>query len=279
MIRKRIVRGGDDSSANRDGSTLLGDDNSGNVTASRLRTDGGKTAVEITDREEDEQTDGESTEEGASDGESADGDDEPTADSFDGEYHVEDADDIYEGRESSGLVHLDVDGVFLDLLGLEVNLNPVTLDVSARPGESNLLGNLLSAVTGLLNGPKALVQKAKSLLSKPREWLGRAIGAAKSAARRVIEKPKSMVGGLVPGGDERADDEQDDEGSASDQSEGIVRSAVGRLKSGLAGLVPELPIERIVGTVVRTVLEQAIDRLASDEGETLEQAGTETAEA
>jgi hypothetical protein len=39
----------------------------------------------------------------------------------------------------------------LNLLGLEVHLNRVVLDIVARPGAGNLLGNLLCAVAGLLD--------------------------------------------------------------------------------------------------------------------------------
>ncbi len=40
----------------------------------------------------------------------------------------------------------------LDLLGLVVDLNQVNLDITAVPGPGNLLGNLLCAVAGLLDG-------------------------------------------------------------------------------------------------------------------------------
>ena len=40
----------------------------------------------------------------------------------------------------------------LDVLGLVVDLNQVELDITAVPGAGNLLGNLLCAVTGLLDG-------------------------------------------------------------------------------------------------------------------------------
>jgi hypothetical protein len=40
----------------------------------------------------------------------------------------------------------------LNLLGLEVHLNRVVLDIVARRGAGNLLGNLLCAVAGLLDG-------------------------------------------------------------------------------------------------------------------------------
>lgn len=44
----------------------------------------------------------------------------------------------------------------LNLLGLVVTLNQVHLVISALPGAGNLLGNLLCAVAGLLNGGGAL---------------------------------------------------------------------------------------------------------------------------
>jgi hypothetical protein len=40
----------------------------------------------------------------------------------------------------------------LNLLGLEVHLDQVVLDIIARTGAGNLLGNLLCAVAGLLDG-------------------------------------------------------------------------------------------------------------------------------
>ena len=44
----------------------------------------------------------------------------------------------------------------LNLLGLVVDLNQVHLTITAQPGPGNLLGNLLCAVTHLLDGPGAL---------------------------------------------------------------------------------------------------------------------------
>ena len=40
----------------------------------------------------------------------------------------------------------------LNVLGLRVQLNQVVLDITAIPGPGNLLGNLLCAVAGLLDG-------------------------------------------------------------------------------------------------------------------------------
>lgn len=41
----------------------------------------------------------------------------------------------------------------LDLLGLVTDLNQVNLTITAEQGPGNLLGNLLCAVAGLLDGP------------------------------------------------------------------------------------------------------------------------------
>jgi hypothetical protein len=46
----------------------------------------------------------------------------------------------------------------LNLLGLEIHLNQVVLDIVAVTGAGNLLGNLLCAITGLLDGAGALGQ-------------------------------------------------------------------------------------------------------------------------
>jgi hypothetical protein len=51
----------------------------------------------------------------------------------------------------------------LDLLGLTVHLDRVHLNITAVPGAGNLLGNLICAVAGLLDGPGALAQIAALL--------------------------------------------------------------------------------------------------------------------
>lgn len=51
------------------------------------------------------------------------------------------------------VLHLDLAPLQLDLLGLVVTLpNPLVVDITAVPGAGNLLGNLLCAVAGLLDG-------------------------------------------------------------------------------------------------------------------------------
>jgi hypothetical protein len=54
------------------------------------------------------------------------------------------------------ILHLDIQPINLDLLGLQVKTSEIKLDVNAVPGPGNLLGNLLAGVANLLNGPGLL---------------------------------------------------------------------------------------------------------------------------
>lgn len=49
------------------------------------------------------------------------------------------------------ILFLDIGPIFLDLLGLQVDLSQITLDITAVAGAGNLLGNLLCALAGLLD--------------------------------------------------------------------------------------------------------------------------------
>jgi hypothetical protein len=51
----------------------------------------------------------------------------------------------------------------LDLLGLQVHLDQVVLEIEAQPGPGNLLGNLLCAIAGLLDSNAGLNQIAQLL--------------------------------------------------------------------------------------------------------------------
>jgi hypothetical protein len=62
------------------------------------------------------------------------------------------------------ILHLDLGPLFLDLLGLQVDLSQVVLDIGAQPGPGNLLGNLLCAVTGLLDSPGGLARLLNQIL-------------------------------------------------------------------------------------------------------------------
>jgi hypothetical protein len=58
------------------------------------------------------------------------------------------------GNESGvcDILFLDIGPISLDLLGLLLDIAPIQIDLDADPGAGNLLGNLLCAVTGLLDG-------------------------------------------------------------------------------------------------------------------------------
>jgi hypothetical protein len=55
-------------------------------------------------------------------------------------------------RIACDVLNLVLGPLHLDLLGLVVDLNRVVLDIVAQSGAGNLLGNLLCAITNLLNG-------------------------------------------------------------------------------------------------------------------------------
>jgi hypothetical protein len=50
------------------------------------------------------------------------------------------------------ILHLRIDAIHLDLLGLKVDTSNICLDITAMPGSGNLLGNLLCDVSHLLDG-------------------------------------------------------------------------------------------------------------------------------
>ena len=64
---------------------------------------------------------------------------------------------------SCDILNLVLGPLDLNLLGLTIHLNQVVLDIIAVSGAGNLLGNLLCAVAGLLDGGGALSQIAALL--------------------------------------------------------------------------------------------------------------------
>lgn len=73
---------------------------------------------------------------------------------------------------SCDILTLDIGAIFLDVLGLQVDLSPINLDVTAVPGSGNLLGNLLCAVAGLLDSPGNTVNAISNLLNQIFSLLG-----------------------------------------------------------------------------------------------------------
>ena len=68
------------------------------------------------------------------------------------------------GATTCAILHLDIGPLALDLLGLQVNLSEVILDITAQSGAGNLLGNLLCAVAGLLDNPGGLARVLNDIL-------------------------------------------------------------------------------------------------------------------
>ncbi|HJU89993.1 MAG TPA: hypothetical protein VJ672_11405 [Gemmatimonadaceae bacterium] len=69
------------------------------------------------------------------------------------------------------ILFLDIQPIFLNLLGLQLTTSRITLDLTAVAGPGNLLGNLLCALVGLLDGTAPL-SSIQSLLSQINALLG-----------------------------------------------------------------------------------------------------------
>lgn len=72
------------------------------------------------------------------------------------------------GAAQCEILHLVLGPLDIDLLGLQISLSRVVLDIVAVAGAGNLLGNLLCAVAGLLDGgPLAgLLDQLRTLLNR-----------------------------------------------------------------------------------------------------------------
>jgi hypothetical protein len=64
---------------------------------------------------------------------------------------------------SCDILNLVLGPLHLDLLGLVVDLNQVILEITGQTGAGNLLGNLLCALFGLLDGPAVISQFVQAL--------------------------------------------------------------------------------------------------------------------
>jgi hypothetical protein len=54
-------------------------------------------------------------------------------------------------QQTCPILQLDIGQIFLDLLGLQVDIAPISVDITAVAGPGNLLGNLLCALVHLLD--------------------------------------------------------------------------------------------------------------------------------
>lgn len=136
-------------------------------------------------------------------------------------------DDQSDGTEEGGatnVLYLDLEGLFLNLLGLEVDLDEVELEVEAVTGQGNLLGNLLSAVAGLLDkgagGLRQLLSRVLGLGGDGSIFKRLSDGIRSSLRDAVDDIPvekllTQLITGLV---NQLLDREEQQEGEASDSS-------------------------------------------------------------
>lgn len=68
------------------------------------------------------------------------------------------------GTATCDILHLELGPLNLDLLGLQIDLSRIVLDITAQAGPGSLLGNLLCAVVNLLNDPTGLSRLLNSIL-------------------------------------------------------------------------------------------------------------------
>jgi hypothetical protein len=68
------------------------------------------------------------------------------------------------GQGTCNILFLDLGPIHLDLLGLNIDLSRVVLNITAQQGPGNLLGNLLCALVGLLDNPTANLTAIQALL-------------------------------------------------------------------------------------------------------------------
>jgi hypothetical protein len=69
------------------------------------------------------------------------------------------------GDATCDILHLDLGPLNLDLLGLQIDLSRIVLDITAQSGAGNLLGNLLCGVAGLLDNPGGLARLLNQILA------------------------------------------------------------------------------------------------------------------
>ena len=100
---------------------------------------------------------------------------------------------MYQFTASCGILLLDLGPLHLDLLGLVVDLNEVILNITGQTGAGNLLGNLLCALTGLLDIPGAIAGII-NLINSINQLLGSIGGLATPA---VAPFPFDMAHGAV----------------------------------------------------------------------------------
>jgi hypothetical protein len=67
-------------------------------------------------------------------------------------------------QATCSILHLDLGPLNLNLLGLQVDLSRIVLDITGQTGAGNLLGNLLCGIAGLLDSPGGLARLLNQIL-------------------------------------------------------------------------------------------------------------------
>lgn len=181
----------------------------------------GEPAGENGENEEDEEeAEGEEDEEDEGEGE-------------EGAEEEEDEDERSEkiAEEGTRLLHLNLDGLFLDLLGLEVDLDEVTLNLTAAPGDGKLLGNLLSAVGGLFDTPD----------------LGELLGFGGDDEDGDGE---SRLGSLLPGLPSL---------SPMERARSVAGWLAGKIRELFGSILSSLPLEDLLSQFLEEVVSQLVD--------------------
>ncbi|MWG34684.1 hypothetical protein [Halomarina oriensis] len=160
--------------------------------------------------------------------------DEETAEESEGgdeNQRLEDmsADGVANEDEGTEVLFLDLKGLDLNLLGLDVTLSELVLDVSAVEGDGNLLGNLLSAVTGLLDGGLGSLldglaldfdigERVRSAFESVKENLGDAIDDMPIG--EILTQVLTGVITQLLGLDDLMDDSDEESGDSDEDDEG-----------------------------------------------------------
>jgi hypothetical protein len=148
------------------------------------------------------------------------------------------ADGIANADQGTEVLFLDLRGLNLNLLGLDVSLSELVLDVSAVEGDGNLLGNLLSSVTGLLDGGLGSLldglgmdfdigEAVSSAFQSVKESIGGSIDDVPlgSIATQVITGVISQLLGLDDLMDDSDGSDSSEESDESDSSESAEESS------------------------------------------------------
>jgi len=198
------------------------DDDETQFDEAALRTDGGEQEMED---EEEQEAEGDGEEQEAEgDEEEQEGEDRRSEDMS--------PEGVASRDEGTDVAFLNLQGLNLNVLGLDVELSELVLDVEAVEGDGNLLGNLLSSVAGLLDGGLGSLldglgmdfdigEKLSSVADSVRSALGDAFEDVPMSdiLTQVLTGVISQALGLdsVTGDDES--EEGDESQEASDESE------------------------------------------------------------